>query len=263
MAYSERWGGRAPNHDVTVVSIDDTKRRPRTVAIGSFDGVHLGHRDVIRQCDTVLTFVPHPLQILRPDITPALLTNDDYKIAKLSALGVREVVTIPFDAHWARQPADDFIDEVLVHTLDAREISVGFNFRFGANGTGTPERLQQDERFRTRVVPPFAVGSTVVSSTVIRALIDRGDVQGAAVLLGEPFAQPAKIQGRHTVEFAQDLAVPPAGMYVCDIDGVVVLLSCNGKPRLVNANDLPALKERDATVTFLARLDSDSEVQPP
>ncbi|MFC8244788.1 FAD synthetase [Streptomyces chartreusis] len=252
MTYLEPQRGMVPFRELAVVGIDDTERRMRSIAIGSFDGVHLGHRDVVRGCDTVLTFAPHPLRVLRPESAPALLTSHNQKIAKLAALGVREVVTIPFDTHWAKQSAADFVDKILVGILNAREISVGFNFRYGAHGYGTPEKLQQDRRFRTRVVSPVTVGSTVVSSTAIRMLVQQGDVRGATRLLGAPFAQPATIRDDHTVIFPIDLAVPSAKTYICDIGGVVARLSFDGEPHLVDTADPVGPNEQETMVTFLS-----------
>jgi riboflavin kinase/FMN adenylyltransferase len=246
--------------DITVTGIDNVERRARSVAIGNFDGVHLGHRDVVRGCDTVLTFAPHPVRILRPDSATTLLTSRHQKIMKLAALGVREVVTIPFDAHWAAQPAATFVDDILVGILDAQHISVGFNFRYGARGSGTPEQLLQDHRFRTRVVPPVTVGSTVVSSSAIRTFVYRGDIRSATRLLGAPFTQPATIRDDHTVVFPSGLAVPSAGTYLCDLGGVVGRLSFDGHPHLVDRVDPPGSKERETTVTFLC--DTDSDVAP-
>ena len=102
--------------------LDDAEPRPRRVAVGEFDGVHLGHREVISGSDTVLTFEPHPLQVVRPEAAPKLLTSLDAKAELIAELGVEELVVIPFDEGFAHQSPQEFIDHVLVERLrrDAR-----------------------------------------------------------------------------------------------------------------------------------------------
>src|ERR1700712_128334 len=99
--------------------LPDAQRRPRDLAVGEFDGVHIGHREVIRGSDTVLTFEPHPLQVVRPEAAPRLLTSLEVKTELIAALGVEELVLIPFDERFARQSPQEFIDEVLVGRLGA------------------------------------------------------------------------------------------------------------------------------------------------
>src|SRR6476620_11586002 len=119
-----------------VTMLSEVRERPRRGAGRAFDGVHLGHREVIRGSDTVLTFEPHPLAVIRPEAAPKLLTRLDAKAELVASLGVEELVIIPFDERFARREADAFIDTVLVNRLDARQVSVGENFRFGHKATG-------------------------------------------------------------------------------------------------------------------------------
>src|SRR5436309_5021106 len=100
----------------------EVDRRPRKVAVGEFDGVHLGHREVIRGNDTVLTFEPHPLQVVRPEAAPKLLTSLEAKAELIAGLGVEELVLIPFDDGFAHQSPDEFIDQVLVQRLGATRV---------------------------------------------------------------------------------------------------------------------------------------------
>src|SRR5437868_12086464 len=102
----------------------------RRVAIGTFDGVHLGHRAVIGSSDTVVTFDPHPLAVTRPDALPKLLDSFPIKRDLIAGLGVDELVVIPFDRDFMRKSAEEFVEEVLIGLLGAREVSVGENFRF-------------------------------------------------------------------------------------------------------------------------------------
>src|SRR6476661_842158 len=108
----------------------------RKVAIGTFDGVHLGHREVIRGADTVLTFDPHPQAVINPKSTPKLLNPPSVKADLIAGLGVEELVTIPFDRDFASKTAEEFVQEVLVERLSAEHVSVGENFRFGKKATG-------------------------------------------------------------------------------------------------------------------------------
>src|SRR5205807_3528373 len=165
----------------------EVEPRPRKVAVGEFDGVHLGHREVISGSDTVLTFEPHPLRVVRPAAAPKLLTSLDAKAELIAKLGVDELVVIPFDRGFANQTPEEFIDHVLVERLQATRVSIGENFRFGHRATGDPEMLQADDRFQTRIVPLVEVGGDVVSSSHIRALVLAGEVEAAARLLGAPF----------------------------------------------------------------------------
>src|ERR687893_3091844 len=97
--------------------LPDASRRPRDLAVGEFDGVHLGHREVIRGADTVLTFEPHPRTVVAPDSAPKLLTSLDLKADLVAGLGVRELVVVPFDGSVAAQSAQDFIDGTLRERL--------------------------------------------------------------------------------------------------------------------------------------------------
>src|SRR5881227_3217189 len=99
--------------------LSEAEPRPRRVAVGEFDGVHLGHREVIRGSDTVLTFEPHPLRVVRPEAAPKLLTSLEVKAELIESLGVTELVVIPFDERFAAQSPQEFIDQVLVGRLNA------------------------------------------------------------------------------------------------------------------------------------------------
>jgi riboflavin kinase / FMN adenylyltransferase len=160
---------------------------PRSVAIGTFDGVHLGHREVIRGSDTALTFEPHPIAILHPEATPRLVTPFPVKRDLIAGLGVEELVVIPFDRDFASLSAEEFVADVLVGRLGAERVSVGENFRFGQRAKGTPEFLRSHDEFETRVVPLVEVAGETVSSSHIRGLVAAGDVRHAAEFLGGPF----------------------------------------------------------------------------
>jgi riboflavin kinase/FMN adenylyltransferase len=203
----------------------DAEPRPREVAVGEFDGVHLGHREVIGGSDTVLTFEPHPLRVVRPEAAPRLLNDFQTKCELIEALGVDELVVIPFDQRFAAQTPQEFIDDVLVGRLQATRVSVGENFRFGHRAAGDPQTLADDRRFETRVVPLVEMDREIVSSSHIRALVNAGNVEAAARMLGRPFLVRGEVvqgdrRGR-TLGFPtanlvpdESLVIPGHGVYV-------------------------------------------------
>lgn len=211
---------RTPNSSPTRL-IDALQVRPgrRAVAVGTFDGVHLGHARVIAGCETVLTFDPHPRSVVRPGDGPRLLTDAAGKRRRLAALGVREVVVIPFDREWASMDTATFVDEVLVGRLGAVRVAVGADFRFGARGMGDAQTLREDRRFTTTVAGMVTVGGDIVSSSRIRALVAAGDVERAARLLGRPHALPARALGDDRLLLDPALAIPRPGRYTTVVDG--------------------------------------------
>jgi riboflavin kinase/FMN adenylyltransferase len=161
-----------------VVSLPDVEpgSGPRTVAIGTFDGVHLGHREVIRGADTVLTFDPHPLAVIHPEATPKLISTFNVKRDLIAGLGVEELVVIPFDKGFSSQTAEEFVNDVLIERLGAEQVAVGENFRFGKGAKGTPEFLGEHPEFETRVVPLVEAAGETISSSHIRGLVAAGEV---------------------------------------------------------------------------------------
>jgi len=139
---------------VKVTDLSDVEPRPRRVAVGTFDGVHLGHREVIRGADTVVTFEPHPAAIVSPAGAPRLLTPRQRKIELIAALGVQELVIVVFDREFASRSAESFVDDVLVGTLRAEHVSVGENFRFGHKAEGDTRRLLADAEGPVAIAEP-------------------------------------------------------------------------------------------------------------
>jgi riboflavin kinase/FMN adenylyltransferase len=172
---------------VTLLPDVDPESGPRSVAIGTFDGVHLGHREVIGGSDTVLTFDPHPLAVIHPEATPKLLNTFAVKRDLLADLGVDELVIIPFDRAFSEQSAEDFVQHVLIDKLRAERVSVGENFRFGKGAKGTEQLLRSHSEFETHVTPLVEVAGETISSTQIRGLVAAGEVSQAAAFLGRPF----------------------------------------------------------------------------
>jgi riboflavin kinase/FMN adenylyltransferase len=224
-----------------VTMLGDVQRRPRQVAVGEFDGVHLGHREVIGESDTVLTFEPHPLRVVRPEAAPRLLTSFDVKAELVAGLGVHELVVIPFDERFAAQSPQEFIDQVLVESLAATRVSVGENFRFGHKAAGDPRVLAADPRFETRVVPLVEVDGEIVSSSHIRALVGAGEVEAAERMLGAPFQMRGEVvegdrRGR-TLGFPtanivpdESLVYPGHGVYVARADGACAAVNVGVRP---------------------------------
>jgi len=224
-----------------VTMLTDVQPRQRRVAVGEFDGVHLGHREVIAGSDTVLTFEPHPLAIIRPEASPRLLTSLDAKVELIAGLGVQELVVIRFDERFAAQTPAEFIDQVLVGTLQATHVSVGENFRFGHGAAGDTAMLGADPRFQTRVVELVEVDGEVVSSSHIRALVSAGDVAHAARFLGSPFQmrgevvhgdQRGRLLGFPTANIVPDeeLVCPGHGVYAAEADGACAAVNVGVRP---------------------------------
>jgi riboflavin kinase/FMN adenylyltransferase len=139
----------------------------------------------------VFTFHPHPLKILAPDACPSLITTYEEKVSLLRASGIDLLLMVPFTRRFSEMPAAEFAKKILKEKLGAREIFVGFNFRFGKGREGTVERLRELGRelgFGVNEVQEVAVEGEVVSSTKIRNLIKAGNMEHAARLLGRPYA---------------------------------------------------------------------------
>jgi riboflavin kinase / FMN adenylyltransferase len=226
---------------VRVLKLDEAEARPRRVAVGEFDGVHLGHREVISGNDTVVTFDPHPLQVIRPEAAPKLLTSLDRKAELIEQLGAEELVVIPFDERFAAQSPQEFIDQVLVERLTAERVSVGENFRFGHRASGDAALLEADPRFETRVVPLVEVGGEVVSSSHIRGLVLAGDVELATRFLGAPFElrgvvvsgeKRGRTLGFPTANIVPDesLVCPGHGVYAARADNSCAAVNVGVRP---------------------------------
>jgi riboflavin kinase / FMN adenylyltransferase len=267
-----------------VTMLSEVRGRPRRVAVGEFDGVHLGHREVIRGSDTVLTFEPHPLRVVRPEAAPRLLTSLEAKAELIAGLGVEELVVIPFDEGFAHQSPEEFIDHILVDSLQATRVSVGENFRFGHRAAGDPEMLAADPRFETRVVALVEVEGEIVSSSHIRGLVLAGEVELAAHFLGEPFQlrgevvkgdQRGRTLGFPTANIVPDeaLVCPGHGIYAARTPEACAAVSIGVRPTfgtgralLVEAYLLDYdqdLYGRQLRIDFLARLRGERRFDSP
>ncbi len=167
------------------------------VTIGVFDGVHQGHQQILGQAvkqararalpAVVVTFDPHPSEVVRPGSHPAVLTEPGRKAELVEGLGVDAMCVIPFTLEFSRLAAEGFVHDILVDRLHASLVVVGENFRFGHKAAGDVAMLRRLGRtfgFAVEAPPLVAAGETVFSSTYIRALVAAGDVDVAAVALG-------------------------------------------------------------------------------
>ena len=180
----------------------DTQTYPKPVlALGNFDGVHLGHQAIFQHVvararevagtSMMFTFEPHPLQVLAPEKAPPLLTTYEQKIRLISAFGITVGLRVPFTEQFARHEPMEFVREVLWRRLGIHEVVVVHDFRFGHRRAGTVDFLQaQAEHFgyQVTVIPAIMQDNTVVSSSNIRRLLLDGDVAQAARLLGRYYA---------------------------------------------------------------------------
>jgi riboflavin kinase/FMN adenylyltransferase len=209
----------APRHAVGLRSRQDAPTRSK-VAIGTFDGVHLGHRQVLHGCDTALTFDPHPLRVLQPRAAPQLLSDHGLKLRKLSAAGIRRVAIVRFDRGWSEMSAEDFVEHVVIGRLGADFVSVGEGFSFGARGAGTTAMFERHPGLATRVVPLVTRGGAnePISSTRIRRLVGEGDVEEAASMLGEPLTLPAEVGPQNELSISAEYVVPAPGLYLGRLD---------------------------------------------
>jgi riboflavin kinase / FMN adenylyltransferase len=171
--------------------------------IGTFDGVHRGHRAVIERAVAVgraselpsvlVTFDRHPAAVLRPDRCPPAIHSLAENLDAFESLGVAVAVILPFDRALSETSADAFFQSILLDRLRARCLVVGHDFAFGRGREGTAEWL--GERIETEVVPPFQMDGRRVSSTDIRRAVAAGEVEQAAQWLGRPFAIPGVVVG--------------------------------------------------------------------
>ncbi|HET7109011.1 MAG TPA: bifunctional riboflavin kinase/FAD synthetase [Candidatus Acidoferrum sp.] len=187
---------------------EGAQRRVRgsVIAIGNFDGIHLGHQRLLQQCiglgresgavATALTFEPLPQKVLRPESAPLRISTNEQRLEWFGALGMEAAVVLPFTMELSRLAPDEFVDEILVRQLQVRAVVVGDNFRFGHKQAGDVKFLRElgmRDGFDVIVHEPVVVDGKIVSSTVIRKLIAGGDVTRAARMLGRAFALTGEV----------------------------------------------------------------------
>jgi riboflavin kinase/FMN adenylyltransferase len=190
-------------------SLAEVPARERALALGSFDGVHLGHEAVIAAAvdaagrygigSAVVTFQPHPLRVLRPALAPPELSSPSRRAALIEQLGVDELVLLRFDKAFAGIEHERFSEQVLAATLGARQVVVGRNFRYGHGARGSVETLREEGSrlgFEVMVADLVELDGEPVSSSRIRELVESGLVEQAARLLGRPpWVEGAVVRG--------------------------------------------------------------------
>jgi riboflavin kinase/FMN adenylyltransferase len=210
---------------------------PCAVTIGNFDGVHAGHRRILRRVAelaaergwkaSALTFDPHPARIVAPERAPELLTTPEQRAALMGEEGIEQVLILPFTREVSRLSPEEFVERVLVEALGARAVLVGDNFRFGhlhAGDTRLLEELGRRRGFLTEVITGIRLRGRMVSSSEVRRLVKAGSVSLARRLLERPFAlEGSVVSGRGvgskqtvpTLNLAPATGVLPAtGVYV-------------------------------------------------
>ena len=210
------------------------------VTIGSYDGLHLGHQEIIKRVierargeggeAVVLTFEPHPVKVLHPQAHFPLITSYRKKMMLLERFGVDCTINLPFTKVRAQMSAEEFIKEIVQERIAPRWLVVGFNFTFGKNRTGTPDELKKMGThlgFAVEIVPPYTVNGEVVSSTRIRELIKEGSIKEANRMLGWDFIIMGKVIHGHArgkglgfptanLEITSDL-YPKKGVYAATV----------------------------------------------
>jgi riboflavin kinase/FMN adenylyltransferase len=198
-------------------------RGPIFLAIGVFDGVHLGHQAVISSAAghasaaggtaVVVTFDPHPAKILRPRESPRLLTATQHKIALIRRLGVSYLLVLTFDRQFASTPPEEFVRQLVEAARPLREICVGQEWSFGKNRAGNLtllKKLGEQMHFNVVGVEPVTVDGVIVSSTAIRRAIEKGDFATAAKMLGREYTILGTVeQGSH---LGRSLGFPTANL---------------------------------------------------
>jgi riboflavin kinase/FMN adenylyltransferase len=229
-----------------------TLNRPIHLAIGVFDGVHLGHQQVIGQAvafaraagatSVVVTFDPHPVRVLQPDKAPSLLTSVGHKLRLFEQLGVDAVLVFRFTCEFSETPPERFLDELVAAAQNLRQICVGTRFQFGHNRAGNA-RVMEKHAARlgytvTEIPPVHTADGEMISSSAVRQHVLHGHLDRAAVMLGRPFSllgtvEPGDHRGRELGFPTANLnlhneVLPPDGVYagrarlgVQELDGVI------------------------------------------
>ncbi len=237
------------------------------VTIGNFDGVHLGHRAILtRVCQrarelggqaVAVTFNPHPVKVLRPEVNLPMLTTQDQKLRLLADAGLDAVVVLPFTTEFAGLAARDFVQQYFGERLHAREVVVGHDYCFGRGREGNIDLLKamgEVHGFTVQVVWAVEVDGAVVSSSLIRALLRLGKVTAAARLLGRPYGVTGRVvQGKG--RGAKLLGVPTANLLTpnellpsCGIYAVWVRRGAATLPGVANIGTCPTFDNSELSL---------------
>ncbi len=234
------------------------------VAIGNFDGVHLGHQKILNflvnkalekdLLSLVLTFSPHPGKITGKGQIKLLQTLEQ-KIESIRALGVQAVFTLPFTRKFASLSTEDFINKILIKTLNARAVIVGTNFRFGKNRTGNISTLKSQaapNNLKIYIIPSVSLNTMTISSSLIRNLILKGDIKNANLLLGKPYEILGEVIKGHsrgttlgfpTANVNTENDITPFGVFLTS-----VILNNREFPSLTNIGKCPTFQQKNINI---------------
>jgi riboflavin kinase / FMN adenylyltransferase len=274
---------------------------PCAITIGNFDGVHAGHRKILRRVAALareegwkaaaLTFDPHPAKLLAPARAPRLLTTLDQRARIMLEQGIDQILILPFTLELATLTPEEFVREILVDKLGARAVLVGANFHFGkraAGDAGTLEQLGERYSFETDILAPVVWRKRVISSSEIRRLIDTGDVSTACRMLSRPHSLVGAVVRGEGVGSKQTVptlnldtqaeAVPGNGVYVTrtrEVGGLrewpsITNVGCrptfDGQHRTIETYLLSALDGAapgEISVEFLRRVRDERKFESP
>ncbi len=255
-------------------SLNEAKLRfePSALAIGNFDGVHIGHQALIDRGiaaaaekglqSAVLTFHPHPTAVVAPHRTPSLITTLEERLRLLDSFGVQQVMVLPFTPEIAGTNPRDFVSQILVETLKTKVVLVGENFRFGHKQAGTPEVLRSlgnEFGFESQFLSPVTVRGEVASSSAVRNHLLSQNMSRAARLLNRWFFVEGPVVSGHGIGSKQTVPtlnlkptpgqIVPRGVYVTE---TLELPSGRRWPSITNAGNRPTFQGEELTIeTFL------------
>lgn len=269
----------------------ETSKPAVVMAVGFFDGVHRGHQQVVELCHTqahalhaeswVMTFDPHPLQVVQPSAAPLLLTSLEAKLGLLEKHNLDGCVVVPFTREFSQMEPAAFLEHLVLHVPGLRGMVIGDNWRFGRNAGGTVETLRtlaKSHPFSVHVAPPLAHKGETISSTRIRDCIACGKLDEAAAMLGRPHRVGGRVtdglkRGRKlgfpTANLQLDgFALPPSGIYAANVNlqnqihpGAVYLPSNPAQRGLVEVHLIDFhgnLYGKDLTVDFIRKVREDN-----
>jgi len=241
---------------------------PQVLAIGEFDGIHLGHQEVIKRAlqtaknmhipASIMTFHPHPKEVLGQHKYTQLLTPANEKERILAGMGLDNSYLVAFDSDFMKVTPEQFVENMLI-PMNVNTVIVGFDFTFGFRGAGTPDTLCElaAGRFAVEVIRPFLLNGSKVSSTLVREYLQSGQLEEANLLLGRPYTITGTVvtgdgRGRTigfptaNIEMSESFVIPTLGVYAAKVivDGEVhhAVMNVGKKPTFVEHLDKPTLE---------------------
>ena len=272
---------------------------PCAITIGNFDGVHGGHRKILRRVAALareegwkgaaLTFDPHPAKLLAPSNAPRLLTTLEQRTRIMLEQGIDQILILPFTLELAALSPEEFVREILVDKLGVRAVLVGANFRFGkraAGDAGTLEQFGEHYSFETDILAPVIWRKRVISSSEIRRLIEAGDVSTACRMLGRPHSLAGAVVRGEGIGSRQTVptlnldtnaeVVPGSGVYVTrthagerawpSITNIGYRPTFNGQHRTIETyllSPLDGAPPEEIAVEFLRRVRDERKFEGP